>query len=109
MGDRRTYIRSCTFDLVVAADVLYGGRDRWFTRALDAHVSRSTTAYVAIPPREDSPLAGFFSTLIEQGLDIERLEDTLSTPADVFATGRFNMLSETRCKAIAAVAASEST
>ena len=79
-GDRRTYLTKRRFDLIVAADVLYGGRDGWLARALSAHMSQDTTAYVAIPPRRDSPLAGFFSTLTEQGFQFERLEDEVDEP-----------------------------
>merc|ERR1712187_736315 len=110
-GDRRTYLKARSFDLVVAADVLYGGRDRWFARALCAHIAPNTTAYVAIPPRQDSPLAGFFSALVSEKLAVERFEDSTSRPIglasghpDMFADGRFNLLTEERCKDVAASA-----
>lgn len=72
-----TFLKSKSFDLIVAADVLYSRRDRMFTKALIAHMvaGASSTAIVASPPREDSPLPGFFDLVLGAGLCLERLED----------------------------------
>jgi len=90
---------SQTFDLILAADVLYSGMDKLFARALAAHLpSReelmSTVleptkpilhdtseqvhlpyALVACPFREDSPLMGFFEAASRLGLEFERLQN----------------------------------
>ncbi|CAE8638721.1 unnamed protein product [Polarella glacialis] len=53
-SDKNSFIKPAVpFDMVVAADVLYGQKDRWFMRALEAHMvqARSTVAFVACPPR----------------------------------------------------------
>merc|ERR1712039_773934 len=73
-----TYLRGRSFDMIVAADVLYNRKDRMFVRALLAHMPTgcSTVAYVAVPPRTDSPLGGFFEMLFDRGLFIERLENS---------------------------------
>merc|ERR1711971_805429 len=78
-----TYLRSRTFDIVVAADVLYSRRDGMFMRALAAHVrtGSGTIAFLASPPRTDSPLDGFFSMALEFGFLLERLEDSNGRPA----------------------------
>lgn len=76
-GEPGTFLRQQRFDIVVAADVLYSRRDRWFWRALEAHMDRSrgTVAFVASPYRKDSPLTGFFDMAVTAGLRLERLED----------------------------------
>merc|ERR1712232_217985 len=63
-SDRQTFLKpSIPFNMIVAADVLYSKKDRWFVPALEAHMAlnRSTITYLACPPREDSPLSGFFA------------------------------------------------
>jgi len=110
-ADPATFLPASAFDLVVAADVLYSRKDRWFVRALDAHMGKHSgaTAFVACPPRTDSPLAGFFEMLLGRGLHIERLEDaegqpvgSARGPAIAYAGSRFEALPEGRCAAAAA-------
>mmetsp|Transcript_106541 Transcript_106541/g.332269 ORF Transcript_106541/g.332269 Transcript_106541/m.332269 type:complete len:287 (+) Transcript_106541:80-940(+) len=106
-----TFLPASLFDVVVAADVLYSRKDRWLVRALEAHMGRhpGATAFVACPPRADSPLAGFFEMLLGLGLSVERLEDAEGRPvgsavgpASAYAGSRFVALSEDRCPLAAA-------
>ncbi|CAE7948151.1 unnamed protein product, partial [Symbiodinium sp. KB8] len=101
-GDRSTYL-TAPYDLIVAADVLYGKKDRWFMQALSAHLKAPATALVACPPREDSPLGGFFKAATDDGMLIERLEDssgqppsTLSGPPAVYEGSEFVPLHQER-------------
>lgn len=110
-GDRTTYLRQRKFDVVVAADVLYSRRDRWFWRALEAHMARAqgTIAFVASPYRKDSPLTGFFELVQQAGLQLERLEDragraaggTTGAAEDVYAGSRFVAMTPMRCSVAA--------
>eukprot|EP00928_Gymnodinium_smaydae_P078841 TRINITY_DN62905_c0_g1_i1.p1 TRINITY_DN62905_c0_g1~~TRINITY_DN62905_c0_g1_i1.p1 ORF type:complete len:327 (-),score=27.63 TRINITY_DN62905_c0_g1_i1:44-982(-) len=109
--DKSTYLPASSFDIVVAADVLYSNKIRWFMPALLAHMARrpETRAFVACPPRKDSPLAGFFTSALHAGLTLERLEDqsgnavgaTSGSATDVFRGARFVPLGEERFAAAA--------
>lgn len=111
-GDPSTFLPASAFELVVAADVLYSRKDRWLVRALAAHLADrpGATAFVACPPRTDSPLAGFFEMLLSLGLHVERLEDAegrpigsaAGRPAGVYAGSRFAALPRERCHEAAA-------
>merc|ERR1712107_549130 len=93
-------------DWVVAADVLYSRKDRMFMKALEAHMRGSMVAYVACPPRADSPLAGFLERMLELRVRLERLEDDSvravgvphGTASDIFGGCRFMALDERRCQ-----------
>jgi len=110
-GERHTYLQERRFDIVVAADVLYSRRDRWFWRALEAHMDRGhgTIAYVASPYRKDSPLSGFFDMVTSAGLCLERLEDANGQAAggawgkaeEVYDGSRFVAMTAERCAASA--------
>lgn len=117
--ERDTYLRQPRFDMVVAADVLYSRRDRWFWRALEAHMDRAhrTVAYVASPYRKDSPLSGFFDMAASSGLRLERLEDgagraagaALGDGQDVYRDSHFvTMSAELRVSAASQAQFSES-
>lgn len=80
--DKSTYFDD-TFDIVVAADVLYSTRERMFARALAAHVTSSNVAYVASPFRKDSDLMVFFQEASRLGLTFERLEDSAGAAVGV--------------------------
>merc|ERR1712129_130698 len=109
-GERGTFLRQ-RFEVVVAADVLYSRRDRWFWRALGAHMDRGhgTVAYVASPYRKDSPISGVFDMVTSAGLSLERLEDGEGRAAggawgqaeDVYRDSRFVTLTAERCTSVA--------
>lgn len=106
-SDRSSFLQPAVpFDMIVAADVLYSKKDRWFMSALEAHMSQGveTIAYVACPPRKDSPLGGFFEAAHGTGFLLERLEDsggaavasTTGNAASVYGGSCFNHLRQER-------------
>eukprot|EP00929_Paragymnodinium_shiwhaense_P068439 TRINITY_DN34412_c0_g1_i1.p1 TRINITY_DN34412_c0_g1~~TRINITY_DN34412_c0_g1_i1.p1 ORF type:complete len:338 (+),score=66.00 TRINITY_DN34412_c0_g1_i1:40-1014(+) len=72
---RGSYLSASSFDVVVAADVIYSGKEVAFLWALDAHLAAGREAFVASPYRGDSVLSGFFRRAHDRGLWMERLED----------------------------------
>eukprot|EP00440_Ansanella_granifera_P045524 gb/GFBE01049320.1/.p1 GENE.gb/GFBE01049320.1/~~gb/GFBE01049320.1/.p1 ORF type:complete len:258 (+),score=39.22 gb/GFBE01049320.1/:1-774(+) len=98
-SDPSTFVKPAVpFDAIVAADVLYSKKDR------------KIVAFVACPPREDSPLGGFFEKSSDLGLQVERLEDCKGcavasiegAAANVYRGSRFNVLNQDRFDAAAA-------
>jgi len=79
-GDASTYHALSTFDLIVAADVVYGvggpAQGSLLAHALHGHVSvdSCTEVFLAYEHREHTPTA-FFSEMLADGFEIERLED----------------------------------
>lgn len=98
------------FDIVIAADVLYNRNCRVFMRALEAHMRGGMVAYIASPPRADSPLTAFLGRMLFLDVGLERLEDCCGRAvgwpqgiaSDMYADCRFAALSAERCQTVAA-------
>eukprot|EP00747_Dinoflagellata_sp_TGD_P106278 gnl/TRDRNA2_/TRDRNA2_169819_c10_seq1.p1 gnl/TRDRNA2_/TRDRNA2_169819_c10~~gnl/TRDRNA2_/TRDRNA2_169819_c10_seq1.p1 ORF type:complete len:261 (-),score=50.11 gnl/TRDRNA2_/TRDRNA2_169819_c10_seq1:146-871(-) len=74
-ADKSTYLDPGTFDMVVAADVLYDGYGGpKLAMALDAHVAAGSECFFAFMRRSEAPLS-VFATLLAMGFTLERLED----------------------------------
>lgn len=73
-----TYLASSEFDLIVAADVLYGDRNdgQLFLQALEFHLQRHAKCLLAFTLRDEASL-GFFNMAYRRQLQIHRLEDGL--------------------------------
>eukprot|EP00747_Dinoflagellata_sp_TGD_P213338 gnl/TRDRNA2_/TRDRNA2_86301_c0_seq2.p1 gnl/TRDRNA2_/TRDRNA2_86301_c0~~gnl/TRDRNA2_/TRDRNA2_86301_c0_seq2.p1 ORF type:complete len:169 (+),score=23.05 gnl/TRDRNA2_/TRDRNA2_86301_c0_seq2:62-568(+) len=76
--DTSTYLDRNTFDLVVAADVLYDSTTAMpLARALEAHVSpgSGSEAFIAYRHRPEVPLESFFESVVDAGFFVERLQN----------------------------------
>lgn len=98
-----TDLNPLSFQLLVAADVVYTETGKIFLRALQAHMSHRCVAYMSYQYRSDEASC-FFSEAVLQGLRIEQLQDaegnavgsaTGQSP-NVFDCSSFVVLDETR-------------
>jgi len=76
-ADESTYLACSSFDIVVAADVLYENDGAPFAKALQAHLAwrDGVQAFLSYIYRADTPLH-FFEAILAAGMRIERLEDS---------------------------------
>jgi len=105
-GETSTYLTQQTYDLVVAADVLYdvsrqGSGASALAHAIDAHViaGSDTEVFLAYKQRTHFLLASFLGNMRGMGFHLERLEDgegkavagAMGQPAIIYDGSRFVM------------------
>lgn len=103
-GDSSTYLLHQSFDLVIAADVLYEGpQGQLLADVIEAHVpiESRTQVYLSYTYRPQAPFH-FLATMLKMGFVVERLEDckgwavgsAFGQPAVVYDGTRFVELSD---------------